>query len=475
MPLADPLLPNLAIEQLAEIARSEGIECDVLYGTLHLGPRVPLGFIHSMMGPAIFAPAYHDVDEIDLLEEVAKEIALMEETDRRRSIDVDDLVLRLLDYECEARLCIERCAAAIKLGIYDIVGFSIGFDSQKLASALLAKHLKRLEAPPWVVFGGTGCDGPMADAVLEAFPEVDCVVNGEATETFCRLIQWLRDPSQTHKPTGVAMRSDQADPSFGESPPAPPIEHVPDPDYTAFIEQRRNSLYNRQGLTLFFETSRGCWWGRKQHCTFCGIKTVRDPWRTTDSREALRRIETMYAEYAPDLLYCVDAILDFKHMKDLLPALAERRRIRGNGPALFYELKSNLKRSDVALLAQAGVVRAQPGIENFSNHVLRQMRKGVRGLDQVAVLKWCAAYGIDLIYGYLSGIPEETPADVWQAVKVIPHLHHLQPPVGVNVMGLHRFSPYQVDPDRYGLKDIRPFELQRLMFRMPDSVLKRLC
>ena len=62
MPLADPYLPNLAIEQLAEVARANDYDCDVFYGTLHLSPAVPLGFIHSMVGPTIFGPVYHRID-----------------------------------------------------------------------------------------------------------------------------------------------------------------------------------------------------------------------------------------------------------------------------------------------------------------------------------------------------------------------------------------------------------------------------
>jgi hypothetical protein len=162
-------------------------------------------------------------------------------------------------------------------------------------------------------------------------------------------------------------------------------------------------------------------------------------------------------------------------MRTLLPELAERRRTQLNRPALFYEVKSNLKRRDVCLLAEAGIVRVQPGIENFNSRVLKHMRKGVSGLDQIAALKWCTAYGIDLIYGYLAGIPEEKPEDVRDAVRVIAFIHHLQPPVGVNIMGLHRFSPYADSPEMFGLKDIRPFDLQRIIFRRSDDILSRLC
>ena len=45
------------------------------------------------------------------------------------------------------------------------------------------------------------------------------------------------------------------------------------------------------------------------------------------------------------------------------------------------------------LLRDAGVTTIQPGIESFSDRVLKLMKKGVTGLQNIQLLKWCKEIG----------------------------------------------------------------------------------
>jgi hypothetical protein len=117
----------------------------------------------------------------------------------------------------------------------------------------------------------------------------------------------------------------------------------------------------------------------------------------------------------------------------------------------------------------------QPGIESFSTHVLQLMDKGATALRQVAFLKWAQTYGITLTYGVIVGTPGETPTDLEAMARLLTGLHHLQPPGAVNHLGLHRFSPHFNDPRRYGIEDVRPFALQRVIYRCSDERRERLC
>ena len=76
---------------------------------------------------------------------------------------------------------------------------------------------------------------------------------------------------------------------------------------------------------------------------------------------------------------------------------------------LFYEVKANLKKAQVRLLRDAGVRVIQPGIESFSSNVLARMRKGVKGLQNIQLLKWCKEFGITPHWNLLWGFPQ-TPA-----------------------------------------------------------------
>jgi hypothetical protein len=52
---------------------------------------------------------------------------------------------------------------------------------------------------------------------------------------------------------------------------------------------------------------------------------------------------------------------------------------------------------------------------------------------------------------------------------------HLTPPADVSRLVLHRFSPHFANPAGYGLDDVRPFAVQRVIYRCPDERLTRLC
>jgi hypothetical protein len=159
---------------------------------------------------------------------------------------------------------------------------------------------------------------------------------------------------------------------------------------------------------------------------------------------------------------------------EVWPALATARKA-GRDWAIFYETKSNLRRKQIAALAAAGVTNVQPGIESLSTPSLKLMDKGATALQQIAFIKWARAYNIDITYGIISGMPGETPGDLRKMVEKAGKLTHLQPPVDVTRLVLHRFSPHFSNPAGYGLEDVRPFATQRAIYRGPDERLMRLC
>ena len=77
----------------------------------------------------------------------------------------------------------------------------------------------------------------------------------------------------------------------------------------------------------------------------------------------------------------------------------------------FWEVKANLTHEQVHLLRNAGVKQVQPGIESFSDRVLKIMRKGVTAFRNVELLKWCKEYGVKPYWNLLYGFPGETVED----------------------------------------------------------------
>jgi radical SAM superfamily enzyme YgiQ (UPF0313 family) len=79
------------------------------------------------------------------------------------------------------------------------------------------------------------------------------------------------------------------------------------------------------------------------------------------------------------------------YFKTVLPRLAE-----SGSYTIFYEIKANLRREQVHLLADAGVRWIQPGIESLDDNALRLIGKGNSTLMNVQLLKWSCEFGIDV-------------------------------------------------------------------------------
>ena len=185
------------------------------------------------------------------------------------------------------------------------------------------------------------------------------------------------------------------------------------------------------------ETARGCWWGAKHHCTFCGLNGTIMRFRSKSPQRVLDELAQQARRYRSCHFQSVDNILDMTYFKQLFPELVESDA----GYQFFFEVKSNLSREQLRLLAQAGVTRIQPGIESLSSHVLALMRKGVRAAQNVNLLRWARYYDIDTQWNLLWGLPGETEQDYVEQTAVIPHLLHLQPPSATDRIWLERFSP----------------------------------
>jgi ribosomal peptide maturation radical SAM protein 1 len=144
----------------------------------------------------------------------------------------------------------------------------------------------------------------------------------------------------------------------------------------------------------------------------------------------------------------VDNIMDTAYLRKLFPVLAENDM----GYEIFYEVKANLRRDQLRLMAQAGVTSIQPGIESLSSNVLRLMRKGVRAIQNVNLLRWAQYYGIHVDWNLLWGFPGETAQDYTEQAAAMPHLLHLRPPASASRIWLERFSPLFTEHDRFRVR-----------------------
>ncbi|MFQ5482802.1 MAG: RiPP maturation radical SAM C-methyltransferase, partial [Nitrospinaceae bacterium] len=205
---------------------------------------------------------------------------------------------------------------------------------------------------------------------------------------------------------------------------------------------------------ILFETARGCWWGEKHHCTFCGLNASTMKFRSKAADQVFTEIANLSARHDTFRFRLVDNILEMNYIDKLFARFAEENL----DFQFFMEVKSNLTRQQIKTLAHGGTNVIQPGIESFSQNQLKEMDKGVRPIQNIQCLKWSLYYGIEVAWNILTGFPGETDADYRQQIDVLKSLTHLQPPIGVGNLWLERFSPYFTRPEEYGIRITRPGE-----------------
>ena len=75
----------------------------------------------------------------------------------------------------------------------------------------------------------------------------------------------------------------------------------------------------KPSLALPIEASRGCWWGMKSHCTFCGLNGISMRFRSKSAERAENELLTLAKRYKVTKFVAVDNILDLSYFKTLLP------------------------------------------------------------------------------------------------------------------------------------------------------------
>lgn len=369
---------------------------------------------------------------------------------------------------------VDDCVGEILAHDPRVVGLTSVFQ-QQTASLALARRLKALAPEVAVVLGGPNTEGVMGVELVRQIPWIDAVVNGEGEVVFPQLVERLITGRSFDDLVGVFhSRSPEARLRSACPPPAASPRHLDDlpyPKFDDFFDQWRAAEFDHSYQPrLLFETSRGCWWGEKQHCTFCGLNGNNMSFRSKSADRAFAELSALVREHPGLFVATADNILDMRYFRTLLPRLA-REKIRLK---LFYEVKANLKKEQVRLLRAAGVIEIQPGIESLSDRVLAIMGKGVTALQNVQLLKWCQEFGVWPLYNFIWGFPTEPPEAYAQMAGIVPLLHHLPPPSGMSRIYLERFSPNHAQAAERGFIDVRATPAYGHVYPFAPEVLDRL-
>ena len=350
-----------------------------------------------------------------------------------------------------------------------IIGFTSMF-SQTVASVALARRLKARGSPVLTVMGGANCETPMGQELARHLECMDYIFSGPALKSFGKFVQCLLDGRREAcaRIGGVFGKSDAEESSKHNIGDELDVDTEIPLDYSAFLNAfRRTFPRGERKPRLYFETSRGCWWGERAHCTFCGLNGMTMAYRAMSPEKALRQFDALFRQHGQDCSYfeSVDNIMPRSYLADVFPYLTAPK-----DATVFYEVKADLTDAELRVLAAAGVREVQPGIEALATSTLQLMKKGTTAFVNLIFLKNCLRYGIRPVWNLLLGFPRET-SDVYQKyIQDIPLLVHLFPPSGVHPVRFDRYSPYFVNAAEYGLA-LRPYDYYGLIYPFDEKAL----
>jgi ribosomal peptide maturation radical SAM protein 1 len=175
-------------------------------------------------------------------------------------------------------------------------------------------------------------------------------------------------------------------------------------------------------------------------------------YRSKSPARVLAELDSMASRYGVKEFGAVDNIMDLRYLREVFPVLAAQHK----DYRFFYEVKANLTQEQVAIMARGGMRAIQPGIESLSTHVLKLMRKGVTGIQNVRLLKSAYMHGITVAWNLLVGFPGERPEDYERQLATMRLIPHLPPAYGLGRIWLERFSPNFTEAAELGFVNIRP-------------------
>ena len=191
----------------------------------------------------------------------------------------------------------------------------------------LAKVLKEKDPELTIALGGYAVQHENGLEVINAFPWVDCIARGDGEPVIADLARASVGMGNVSSIAGVLTRFN-SDTQFSNTPPHWDIRSSKTPNFDDwFLDLER--VENEHNITikspyLVMESSRGCWWGQKNHCTFCGIDDETLKYRAKTAEQVLSEIRELRKKYGKNMaIRFADYILPSNFHTELLPLLAK--------------------------------------------------------------------------------------------------------------------------------------------------------
>jgi ribosomal peptide maturation radical SAM protein 1 len=348
---------------------------------------------------------------------------------------------------------------------YDLIGFTLNY-GQLLPSLAIAKKIKKIAPEKKIVFGGSRTVDILGMNVLRAFEYVDFIVSGDGEDALFR----LASDYENYKSIPRVMYKMGDEILWNRSDVVVNLNTVPIPSHDQFYQELASTSVDVQRYYQYYgrlpvEISRGCWWNR---CTFCNLNIQHQCYQEKSVNRIIQEIQFLSERYH---------MMDFQLIGNTLPkteyrTLFEKLKNLGRDFSFFVEARAGqLTSDDYLFMKEAGFTMIQTGIESFSQNYLRKMNKGVRVIDNIAVLKFCKENGIKNNYNLLVRYPNEETVDFNETKKIVQMLKgYLDAPQLCELRVMHG-SLIQRHPEQFNIERFEYTSIDRIMY--PIEFLKK--
>jgi len=366
-------------------------------------PPLSIAYLSSYLKKYGFSVSVFDLN-IDLYSDVSGDKKFLWE---QKSYDwwVDDELFKgtWLSLEERTSIALEEILGKIQPRN---IGISVSYASYHFASELL-KIIKRFNNEAKIILGGWGC---IVEGARNMFPKelADVFVVGEGEETLKEVLETFQLKNVIKNVPG-AIFNKNCPVTFESRSPIMDLDSIPWPLFKEFDLNQ----YKYRAIPLF--TSRGC----IGHCAFCNDWALTKPYRYRSAHHVFEEIkyhvENNYIEvFSFKDLLCNGNIERLNSLCDLI--IDSGIKIHWSSQAI------PLKEMDKELLKKmkkSGCASLTYGIESFSNHILKLMRKMFTKETVEKVLRDTYESGIEPLINIIVGFPGETDDDFEETCEAI--------------------------------------------------------
>lgn len=452
--------PSLGIEILRKITDNEGISSDIFYGNIHFSNIIgskkyqfileKMSSLYYLGGERIFTNvAYENIPKLGYNNEIIDGTNLADLCNENH-ISYDDI----LNLPKMAKEWTINLARKISECDYKIIAISINHQ-QTNAAISIVNYIKSFKKDIICILGGSSCDGIMAKGIMSLSKNIDYVFSGESEDNWLNHINKLLNNEKINYK--IIKQSFPAD-----------LNKSPCPNYDEYFRQLKLNHIKNKNIYVSYETSRGCWWGNKSNkCIFCGVNGTKDKYRHKTEEKIINDLDKIITKPIKIKINMTDTLMPRKFIHTLIPKLTKKYE---NNIDLFYEQRADLSLDELMALKNCGVNFTQVGIESLSTALLKQMNKGISAEQNISFLRHAKICRMLIGWNLLYGIPNETTDDWENILKIVPLIHHLNPPIKLRKLEIARFSPLFNNPEMYNINNLCPNDVYKQVFPKESDI-----